>query len=65
LGDDSRFLGARSHEETLAWIAAADVVLAPLAADEGAPTVAREAESLGRPVVRFEGKSPPMIRAER
>ncbi|MEO7092060.1 MAG: glycosyltransferase, partial [Polyangiales bacterium] len=52
-GIEARFVGARPHEETLAWIAAADVVLAPLARDEGAPTVAREAEALGRPVVCF------------
>jgi glycosyltransferase involved in cell wall biosynthesis len=53
-GVDASFLGARSHDETLAWIAAADVVLAPLSVDEGAPTVPREAESLGRTVIRLE-----------
>ena len=51
----AEFVGARPHEETLSWIAGADVVLAPLARHEGAPTVVREAESLGRPVVCFPG----------
>jgi len=51
----AEFLGARPHEETLSWIADADVVLAPLAPDEGAPTVVREAESLGRTVICFPG----------
>jgi glycosyltransferase involved in cell wall biosynthesis len=50
---DARFLGARPHDEALAWIAAADVVLAPLARDEGAPTVVREATSLAVAVVPF------------
>jgi len=48
-----QLLGARPHEDALAWIAAADVVLAPLARGEGAPTVVREARTLGRPVVIF------------
>ena len=52
-GVDARFVGARPHDEALGWIAAADVVLAPLALDEGAPTAAREAESLGRAVICF------------
>ena len=55
-GIDARFVGARPHDETLAWIAAADVVLAPLAPHEGAPTAAREAESLGRTVIRFAAR---------
>jgi teichuronic acid biosynthesis glycosyltransferase TuaC len=50
---DARFLGARPHDEALAWIAAADVLLAPLARDEGAPTVVREATSLAVAVVPF------------
>ena len=52
-GVDAWFVGARPHDEALAWIAAADLVLVPLARDEGAPTTAREAESLGRPALRF------------
>jgi hypothetical protein len=44
-------IGARPHEEALAWIAAADVVLAPVARGEGNPTVVREARALGTPVV--------------
>jgi glycosyltransferase involved in cell wall biosynthesis len=44
-------LGARPHEEALAWIAAADVLLAPLARGEGNSTVVREARALGTPVV--------------
>ncbi|MBI2391978.1 MAG: glycosyltransferase [Deltaproteobacteria bacterium] len=43
--------GAVAHEQALAWIAAADQVIAPLARGEGAPTVVREAEALGVPVV--------------
>ena len=46
-GVELRALGALPHEEALAWIAAADVVLAPLAKGEGAPTVVREARALG------------------
>lgn len=45
--------GAVAHEEALGWIAAAQVVLAPLARGEGAPTVIREAEALGVPTVVF------------
>lgn len=43
--------GAVPHEEALAWIAAAARVIAPLSRGEGAPTVVREAEALGVPVV--------------
>lgn len=46
--------GALPHEHALAWIAGADLVLAPLARGEGAPTVIREAIALGRPVRAFE-----------
>jgi glycosyltransferase involved in cell wall biosynthesis len=46
--------GAVPHERALAWIAGADLVLAPLARGEGAPTVIREANALGRPVRAFE-----------
>lgn len=46
--------GAVRHDEALAWIAAADCVLAPLARGEGAPTVVREARALGVPVVVFD-----------
>lgn len=45
--------GAVPHDEALGWIAAAHTVLAPLARGEGAPTVIREANALGVPVVRF------------
>ena len=45
--------GAVPHDEALAWIAAARMVLAPLAPGEGAPTVIREAEALGVPVIAF------------
>ncbi len=45
--------GALRHDDALAWIAAADCVLAPLAPGEGAPTVVREARALGVPVVVF------------
>ena len=48
-----RMAGALAHEDALAWISAADVVLAPLARDEGAPTVVREARALGREVIVF------------
>ena len=48
---DIDLLGARPHEEALAWIAAADVLLAPIAHGEGNPTVVREARALGTPVV--------------
>ncbi|MGZ3449495.1 MAG: glycosyltransferase [Polyangiales bacterium] len=47
--------GAVPHEHALAWIAAADLVLAPIAPGEGAPTVVREALALGRPVRAFDG----------
>lgn len=50
--------GAVAHDEALAWIAAARLVIAPLAAGEGAPTVVREARALGRPVVVIEGSRP-------
>jgi teichuronic acid biosynthesis glycosyltransferase TuaC len=53
-GVDARFIGARPHDEALAWIAAADVVLVPLARGEGASTVLREASSLGRAVICFD-----------
>jgi glycosyltransferase involved in cell wall biosynthesis len=43
--------GAVPHEEALAWIAAADVLLAPIARGEGAPTAIREAQALGVPVI--------------
>jgi len=46
--------GAVRHDEALAWIAAADLLLAPLARGEGAPTVVREARALGVPVVVFD-----------
>jgi hypothetical protein len=46
--------GAVPHERALAWIAGADVVLAPLAPGEGAPTVVREAIALGRPLQSFD-----------
>jgi hypothetical protein len=46
-------LGARPHEEALAWIAAADVLLAPIARGEGNPTVVREAHALGTPVIEL------------
>lgn len=46
--------GAVPHEEALAWIAAADQVVAPLARGEGAPTVVREAHALGVPVLALE-----------
>ncbi len=49
--------GAVRHDDALAWIAAADCVLAPLAPGEGAPTVVREARALGVPVVVFDGTS--------
>ncbi len=39
--------GAVPHEDALSWIAGADLVLAPLARGEGAPTIVREAEALG------------------
>lgn len=48
---DLRAPGALPHEEALAWIAAADVLLAPLARGEGAPTAIREAQALGVPVI--------------
>ena len=54
LGVELHAVGARPHHESLAWLCAADVVLAPLAAGEGAPTVVREARALGRPVLTFE-----------
>lgn len=47
--------GAVPHEDSLAWIAAADCVLATLAPGEGAPTVVREARALGVPVKVFDG----------
>jgi glycosyltransferase involved in cell wall biosynthesis len=47
---DIRFLGHTTHSETLRWIAAADVLLAPSRL-EGAPTAVREARTLGTPVV--------------
>jgi glycosyltransferase involved in cell wall biosynthesis len=50
LGDRARFLGTLSRRETLAWIAAADVVLHP-SAIEAAPTVIREARALHVPVI--------------
>ena len=42
--------GVLPRLDALAWIAAADVLLHP-SADEGAPTVVREARALGTPVV--------------
>jgi glycosyltransferase involved in cell wall biosynthesis len=48
---DVEATGALPHEEALAWIAAADVLLAPLARGEGAPTAIREARALGVPVI--------------
>ncbi len=50
-GVDVRMLGALPHELALSWIAAADVVVAAVAKGEGAPTVIREAQALGRTVV--------------
>lgn len=50
---DVEATGALPHEEALAWIAAADVLLAPLARGEGAPTTIREARALGVPVIAF------------
>jgi hypothetical protein len=41
--------GALPHQDALAWIGRADLVLAPLAKGEGAPTVIREAQALGVP----------------
>lgn len=46
----ARFVGQRPRPETLAWIAAADLVIAA-SRSEGAPTVVREARALGVPVV--------------
>ncbi len=54
LGVDCTATGALAHHEALAWLAAADVVLAPLAAGEGAPTVVREAAALDRAIVVFD-----------
>lgn len=45
--------GAVPHDDALGWIAAAHTVLAPIGPREGAPTVIREAEALGVPVVTF------------
>jgi glycosyltransferase involved in cell wall biosynthesis len=50
---DVEATGALPHEEALAWIAAADVLLAPLARGEGAPTTIREARALGVRVIAF------------
>ncbi|GAC1353204.1 MAG: hypothetical protein NVS3B20_19600 [Polyangiales bacterium] len=50
---DIMSLGAVPHEDALAWIAAASVVLAPLARGEGSPMVIREANALGTKVVSF------------
>jgi glycosyltransferase involved in cell wall biosynthesis len=52
-GLDLRTTGALPHEDALAWIAAADVLLAPLAPGEGAPTAIREAHALGVRVLAF------------
>lgn len=45
-----RFVGRLSHDETLRWIAAADVLIST-SLDEGAPTAVREAVALGVDVV--------------
>lgn len=45
-----RFLGKLSHDDTLAWIAAADLLLSA-SLTEGAPTAVREALALGVDVV--------------
>jgi teichuronic acid biosynthesis glycosyltransferase TuaC len=45
-----KFLGHLSRSHTLAWIAAADLLLTA-SEDEGAPTVVREARAIGTPVV--------------
>jgi glycosyltransferase involved in cell wall biosynthesis len=50
-GVDARFVGLLRREKALAWMAAADVVLHG-SAKEGLSTVVREAEALGKPVVR-------------
>lgn len=50
--------GALPHERALSWIAAAELVIAPLARGEGAPTVVREARALGRPVLVLDGAFP-------
>ncbi len=46
----AHFLGKLPRSETLAWIAAADVLLSA-SRQEGAPTVVREARALDTPVV--------------
>ena len=46
----ARFVGHVPRSAALAWIAAADVLLSA-SHDEGAPTVVREARTLGTPVV--------------
>ncbi len=50
LGSAVAFTGALPRREALAWVAAADVLLHPSAV-EAAPTVIREARTLGVPVV--------------
>lgn len=45
-----RFMGRLSHDETLRWIAAADLLISA-SLDEGAPTTVREAVALGVDVV--------------
>lgn len=47
---DVRFAGHLPRDQTLAWIAAADVLVST-SRQEGAPTVVREARALGVPVV--------------
>jgi len=44
------FLGQQDRAQTLAWIAAADLLLSA-SRDEGSPTAIREARALGTPVV--------------
>jgi glycosyltransferase involved in cell wall biosynthesis len=49
-GDNVTFTGLLGRTDTLAWIAAADVLLHP-SAEESAPCVVREARALGVPVI--------------
>jgi teichuronic acid biosynthesis glycosyltransferase TuaC len=60
-GVNARFVGLVAHQEALAWIGAADVLLHASEA-EGLSTVVREADALGTPVLFLSSEPPPSLR---